>query len=67
MLPTIPKLATLGLVLGIAATSTVAMATPRPPKPHAVPEISTTHAGAALALILGGVAVVLGRRRRQVA
>lgn len=32
-----------------------------------VPEINGTHAGAAIALVIGGAAVVLGRRRRSIA
>jgi hypothetical protein len=31
----------------------------------AVPEISGAHAGIALALVLGGAAIVVGRRRRK--
>jgi uncharacterized protein (TIGR03382 family) len=34
---------------------------------RAVPEINGKHAGGAVALVLGGVAVVLGRRRRKIA
>jgi hypothetical protein len=32
---------------------------------RAVPEISGTHAGIALALVIGGAAIVVGRRRRK--
>ena len=39
----------------------------RPAPARTVPEISGKYAGAALALVLGGAAVVLGRRRRKVA
>jgi LPXTG-motif cell wall-anchored protein len=39
---------------------------PRPRPSSRVPEINGTYAGAALALVLGGAAVVLGRRRRKV-
>jgi hypothetical protein len=34
------------------------------PAPKKVPELNAEAAGAALALVIGGVAVVLGRRRR---
>ena len=41
---------------------------PRPttpaPAPQGVPELNAQAGGSALALVLGGVAVVLGRRRR---
>jgi hypothetical protein len=32
---------------------------------RAVPEINAQHAGAAVALVAGGIAVALGRRRRE--
>jgi hypothetical protein len=63
------------LALGVLVTTTPASAD-RPKKEakpkvtkkaKEVPEINGTHAGVGLALVLGGVAVVLGRRRRAVA
>jgi hypothetical protein len=62
-----------GLALGATLTARAALADgrdhdrdDRQPR-RAVPEISAKHAGAALALVIGGTAVVLGRRRRKVA
>ena len=58
--------ATLGAILGLLVSSSTAFAKPTKHQPptRAVPEINATHAGAALALVIGGAAVVLGRRRK---
>lgn len=57
-------------VLGVAALSLVsarASAEPGHGRGHgyAVPEINGANAGIALALVAGGAAVVLGRRRKR--
>jgi len=65
----------MGVVLGVTMVSGSALADWRnrdrgrdpQPTPREVPEISGTQAGAALTLVLGGVAVVLGRRKRKTA
>ena len=55
------------LALGLLVTSASAFADDHGHgKPTAVPEINAKYAGAALVLVLGGAAVVLGRRRRAV-
>jgi hypothetical protein len=59
------KLPSLAAVSLAAAVLFPASAFAAKPKPISVPEINGTHAGVALVLVLGGAAVVLGRRRRQ--
>lgn len=72
----------LGIALGVTLSAGTTLAgqhghggPPPPPQPHPlpqppsreVPEIGGTQAGAGLTLALGGLAVVLGRRRRKLA
>jgi hypothetical protein len=65
------SLSSTALLLGVLCTSGSALAGPRHHHDdddyvpsRAVPEISAKYAGAAFVLVVGGVAVVLGRRRR---
>lgn len=83
MLKSFRSITAMGVVLGVTMISGSALADgrdrggdrdrdrdrdhERDPNPRAVPEISGTQAGGALTLVLGGVAVVLGRRRRKTA
>jgi hypothetical protein len=55
------------LALGLALTGLTVTASARPRAPRAVPEISGQHVGVGLAIVLGGAAVVLGRRRKKTA
>lgn len=61
----------LALAAGVLATTTAAFAGPfsnpwgPKPKPAAAPELAGKGAPAALALIAGGAAIVVSRRRRQ--
>jgi LPXTG-motif cell wall-anchored protein len=61
----IRSLSAVGLALSVSALAGTALAGPRDHKPVRVPEINGAFAGAGLALVLGGAAVVLGRRRRK--
>ncbi len=62
----------IGVALGLVVSSAPAVAGPKGDHheghgsrvSRAVPEINATHAGAALVLVIGGAAVVLGRRRK---
>jgi len=71
MLKTIRALATVGIASSMLVVTGAALAD-GPQRGgsdryhRSVPEISGTHVGAGLALVLGGAAVVLGRRRRKV-
>ena len=58
------KVLSVGLVLGMPA---LAMAAPKkmPSPPRSVPELSVGGAGAALALLVGGVLMMTERRRRE--
>jgi hypothetical protein len=69
MLKFIRSIAAVGIGLSSVALSGAALAGPygheHRPSPRAVPEINGAVAGTGLALVLGGAAVVLGRRRRK--
>ena len=66
MLKFVRSIHAVGIGLSLVALSGAAVAKPHEPKAaRVVPEINGAVAGAGLALVLGGAAVVLGRRRRK--
>jgi LPXTG-motif cell wall-anchored protein len=68
MLKFLRSLPAVSLALSLGTLAGTALAGPhehKPDRPVRVPEINGTIAGAGLALVLGGAAVVLGRRRRK--
>ncbi len=77
MILSMRSVAMLGIAVGVTFSAGSALAwgrghdgphhPPQPPQPPSrqVPEISGSQMGTGLTLVLGGVAVVLGRRRRK--